>query len=899
MIDHPRCLDSEELAAFIAGTLTGDELLFATRHLVICRECREDVGAVAQCVREGIATTRPRAERTSPRWLAMAAAALIGVFSVGVWQRSRVQDPIQQLAAAAPDHRYLEPRLSGFRWTPLQPVRRSSPEPLDAQQLRFVGAAGAVLEQTAGNPSVRARHAAGLANLIAGRPTEAAAILRGIDSTDPRIWSNRAAALYTAAADMNEPSKLAEALAATDSALRLDPKLPEALFNRALILERLGLRDNARDAWQHYLAVAGTSNWIGVDDTSEWASEARQHLQRLSQSTMFRDVPRQHDALARELAVVRSTNDHVLHEAACQAALNRAWSDSISFLDRELELLHGDDRASAEVLLMRARIKARTGAPGAAADLMRAAQAIKHLPDNAVRRHAEADRLAVQGALVAGSPSAAIPLLTRAIESHASQGGCVYLPEMYLQRGRAFTALGRLENAAVDFEAGLREIEQEHPMTSTRSSVKAHDDRWETVVAREELFDEALSVALSRGETMRAFTYAERARTEAEPKAARATVAPDNVIIEYAALPRRLVIFVINDGKLHIVQSNVRRDTLAYESNLVATSAMARDNAQFRRSATVLYNHLIAPVADAIAASSTLVFVPDRTLSNVPFSALLGPDHRYVIQQHTVLVAPSMATYARQTTARLNPRKVLVITGPSLQDGDFARLTSTYREAAAVAAVYGGADRTAGADFLRRATTARFIHFAGHGIAAQGNTEAALLTARANGETSLLTAHDIAASDLSHVQLVVLSACETAREEDTGQRESLARAFLAAGAANVVGTLWRIEDADAAEFFPRLHQHLAEGRTPADALRATQLDWLRRPNGPLGMWAAVQVIGTEPPTPSRKQKPSDLTSTARLRTTHNRIAFATGFRPTFRELSANAGQSGPTQPEQR
>jgi CHAT domain-containing protein len=59
-----------------------------------------------------------------------------------------------------------------------------------------------------------------------------------------------------------------------------------------------------------------------------------------------------------------------------------------------------------------------------------------------------------------------------------------------------------------------------------------------------------------------------------------------------------------------------------------------------------------------------------------------------------------------------------------------------------------------------------------------------------------------------------------------------------------VATLWPIDDDAAAEFFPRLHHYLLGGLSPADAVRATQLEWIRKRNAPPGLWAAVQTIGS-------------------------------------------------------
>lgn len=63
-------------------------------------------------------------------------------------------------------------------------------------------------------------------------------------------------------------------------ALALDaaPRLPEALFNHALLVSRWGLRSTARDAWAAFLAV---------DSSSPWAELARRQLRNLAEETLL------------------------------------------------------------------------------------------------------------------------------------------------------------------------------------------------------------------------------------------------------------------------------------------------------------------------------------------------------------------------------------------------------------------------------------------------------------------------------------------------------------------------------------------------------------------------------------------------------------------------------------
>ncbi|HVT46104.1 MAG TPA: CHAT domain-containing protein, partial [Thermoanaerobaculia bacterium] len=68
-------------------------------------------------------------------------------------------------------------------------------------------------------------------------------------------------------------------------------------------------------------------------------------------------------------------------------------------------------------------------------------------------------------------------------------------------------------------------------------------------------------------------------------------------------------------------------------------------------------------------------------------------------------------------------------------------------------------------------------------------------------------------------------------------------AFLEAGVPTVIATLWKIDDEASKAFFTRLHEHLRGGTRPAQALRATQVEFMKRGASP-SIWAAVQCIGS-------------------------------------------------------
>ncbi|HVR38724.1 MAG TPA: tetratricopeptide repeat protein [Thermoanaerobaculia bacterium] len=267
---HPT---SETLAAFAGGNVDVQTRADVLAHLDRCNDCMIAAQSATAFLRdEAIATRSPR------RWWIAAAAAIvaIAIAAVPLMLRSRA-DGVAQLVAFAPrDERVVEPRLTGgFAYAPYRGPMRANETATNEGRLRLGGAAGEAIERAQRDSSNDAQRAAAIALVLIDRPAEAIDRLHAIATRSPndvRVWNDLAAARYVAAVDLRRPSLLPEALAAADRALRIDPQSHEALFNRALILDRLGRWRAARAAWERYVAV---------DASSPWANEARRRLSRL------------------------------------------------------------------------------------------------------------------------------------------------------------------------------------------------------------------------------------------------------------------------------------------------------------------------------------------------------------------------------------------------------------------------------------------------------------------------------------------------------------------------------------------------------------------------------------------------------------------------------------------
>lgn len=195
----------------------------------------------------------------------------------------RESDGFQTLIAALPvTARPIEGRLTGgFPWAHRPIPKRSNQNAPDLEQMKLAGAAGMVLEQADRETSPVNFHAAAIARLLMDDSLEAVRLLESLVETqeDPRIWSDLAAAHHDIAVTYDWPEHLHDALMCADAALALSPSMPEALFNRALIIEAMGISHAARIAWQMY---------IEADPGSKWSEEANARLTELEPPEAFK-----------------------------------------------------------------------------------------------------------------------------------------------------------------------------------------------------------------------------------------------------------------------------------------------------------------------------------------------------------------------------------------------------------------------------------------------------------------------------------------------------------------------------------------------------------------------------------------------------------------------------------
>lgn len=250
-----------------------------------------------------------------------------------------------------------------------------------------------------------------------------------------------------------------------------------------------------------------------------------------------------------------------------------------------------------------------------------------------------------------------------------------------------------------------------------------------------------------------------------------------------------------------------------------------------------LYDELIAPIRGRLK-TQKLLFVLHGRLHFIPFAALRDRSTgRRLVEDFTLGFLPSLSMLSdlRSQESSLEGRALLL--GDPQATQDHSPLVGARQEVLILAALLGtrpllGKAATEAA-LHRLGNESDILHLAAHGLFEPASPRfSRIALAPGDGQDGNLEVHEIYSQlDLTGVNLVVLSACDTALGERTGGDEivGLTRAFLYAGASGVVSTLWKVDDAASTELMVSFYFHLKAGETAAEALRHAQLEMLRRP----------------------------------------------------------------------
>jgi tetratricopeptide (TPR) repeat protein len=232
------------------------------------------------------------------------------------------------------------------------------------------------------------------------------------------------------------------------------------------------------------------------------------------------------------------------------------------------------------------------------------------------------------------------------------------------------------------------------------------------------------------------------------------------------------------------------------------------------------------PLATVPSDGAPLVVLVDRELADVPLAGL-RVGGRYLVEHAPILelLAPDLLFAAIRERTWDRP---VVLGDPS---GDLASAAAEADAVARALAVEPSRGNTATRGALASGSAARVLHVAAHSTV--GNGEAALVLSDGTLSSLEIVRRRIAP------RLAVIATCRSQVDDDPAT--SLVAAFLAAGAAGVIGVKRALDDVDGAELMREFYR-AGGADDPMRALAAAQRAAIARHHLPHS-WAAVSFFG--------------------------------------------------------
>jgi CHAT domain-containing protein len=272
-----------------------------------------------------------------------------------------------------------------------------------------------------------------------------------------------------------------------------------------------------------------------------------------------------------------------------------------------------------------------------------------------------------------------------------------------------------------------------------------------------------------------------------------------------------------------------------------------------------VYNWIIRPIEGDLKSKSieTLVFVLDGSLRNIPMAVLYDrQQQQYLLEKYAIATAPGLQLLEPKPL----PREGLSLLSAGLSEERnlegkvFSPLENVKLELKQIQAQVSENEELIDRTFTKANLRARLnsesftaVHLATHGQFSSQPEATFILTwdrlLKIDELDSLLRSDNVSRSA---IELLVLSACETARGDNSATL-GLAGIAVRAGARSTLATLWSVDDRATSELMSEFYRQIANTNlTKAEALRRAQLslwtktdrDW-QRPY----FWAAYVLIG--------------------------------------------------------
>lgn len=312
----------------------------------------------------------------------------------------------------------------------------------------------------------------------------------------------------------------------------------------------------------------------------------------------------------------------------------------------------------------------------------------------------------------------------------------------------------------------------------------------------------------------------------------------NSLFIRYRVAQDKIIIWTEINGKRDVF---VRKMSNSLDKSILSIRNAIREMPSAGENSKVNYKDIYKNLSEKLSENllpdipletESILFFPDQILTILPFEILVHPKdpkkrliENYPISYHFI-------TYPGiQKTRKKLKRKILAFSPDFQKDSrGFANLKYSESEVKKISEYYPTIhfkkNRASVKNFKKEASAYEWIHLATHSVPNLNSEEGGALIFSENiykNEPSILYASEINSLKI-RANLVVLSACQSSIGQyiPTQGMNSIAQAFLNAGAQSVVTSLWQVDDRSTAQFMEIFYYYLSQGYTKNKALQNTK-----------------------------------------------------------------------------
>ena len=347
-------------------------------------------------------------------------------------------------------------------------------------------------------------------------------------------------------------------------------------------------------------------------------------------------------------------------------------------------------------------------------------------------------------------------------------------------------------------------------------------------------------------------------------------------LIEYVITPYNYYQFTITQSYLELKTKRLDEEDILPHVSGIRNGIIFQDDAVLLESSRFLYKKLIPKLDETI---TNLVFIPDKELSLIPFEVLTSKKvkkkefgqrslYPFLLNSYNISYSFSVSLWHFKKTSvpqslafqafapvfsdnhqiKEEATRSILTENDGLRglakDGSYiVPLPGTKTEVEEISQIFQETGLEYSLFTDAKATEKQFkslefkmndiLHLASHGLVNVYDPEKSgiLFSQQDPEEDGMFYVSEIIGKEI-HPYLVTLSACETSvgkviRGEGV---IGISRAFMIAGATNVIASLWQVSDASTSRLMTQFYRYLIVDRLPvSDALKKAKLDLIMDP----------------------------------------------------------------------